>query len=350
MVYVNVVLLIVGLILLVKGSDFFVEASSSIAKRLGVSGFIIGLTLVAFGTSIPELASSIVASLKGEGGLVIGNVIGSNIANIGLIVGIAAIIAVIKTKKHMLKRDGYLMLFACCLFYIFIIDGSFNWIEALIFLLLYIAYMAFLASSKEESEKEYHFGDFVRYFFSFRYFVTIKNGIQSSLSKKDIPSRKKGELKKEFKIGMIKDFSLLIISGVGIFFGARYLIEEAIFFADLFNVSKTVIGAILVAIGTSLPELSVSITAAKKGYNDLCIGNVIGSNIANLFLVLGVSGLIIPLTVDLTTLLFTAPVMILMAIMLLLFIGSKWNIRKKEGWVLLTMYALFIGLLMFKVF
>ncbi|MBU0615502.1 MAG: calcium/sodium antiporter [Nanoarchaeota archaeon] len=350
MVFVNFILLIVGLVLLVKGSDFFVESASSIAKRMGVSEFVIGLTLVALGTSVPELASSVVAAAKGAGDLAIGNVVGSNIANIGLILGIAAVIAVIKTKKQMLTRDGFLMLFATCLFYIFIIDGVFGWIEALLFLLLYVAYMTFLIKSKDKMEKEYHFGHFVRYFFRFGYIVTIRNGIQSSLKKKKIPSRKKAALKQKFRAGMLRDLALLFIGGVGIVFGARYLVEEAIFFANIFNLSNTVIGVILVAVGTSLPELSVSITAAKKGYGDICVGNVIGSNIANLFLILGVAGLITPLVVDITTLLFTGPVMILMAIMLLIFIRSRWKIRRTEGLILLTMYCLFISLLLFRIF
>ena len=140
----RIVVLLFGLLFLVKGSDFFVKAAIEIAKKLGISEFVIGLTLVAVGTSIPELASSVVASFKQQSEIVIGNIVGSNIANIGLIIGLAATIAVIKTQEEMLKRDGYVMLFAALVLYLFIINGLISRIEAMIFLLLYFAYIMFL--------------------------------------------------------------------------------------------------------------------------------------------------------------------------------------------------------------
>ncbi|MFB0518922.1 MAG: sodium:calcium antiporter, partial [Acidobacteriota bacterium] len=136
-VVINILLFAVGLALLVKGSDFFVKSAASIARKLGVSEFVIGLTLVAVGTSIPELVSSIIASLKQQSGIIIGNVVGSNIANIGLIVGIAAAIHIIRTRQEMLKRDGYIMLFAALLFFVFSINRTISRTEAVIFIFLY---------------------------------------------------------------------------------------------------------------------------------------------------------------------------------------------------------------------
>ncbi len=350
MVFINALLFTLGLVLLVLGADYFIKAAASIAKKLGISGFIIGLTLVALGTSIPELASSVAASIKNASGIVIGNVVGSNIANIGLIVGVAATIALIKTKKAMVWRDGLIMLFATGLFYIFMINGILSRIEAGILLLLYVAYMAFLIEEQPEFE-DYHFGHFLTYFFRFQYLITIKSRIFAPLNKKNhrkkpkFTSEQKRKEKELFKAGLIKDFLVVAIAGVAVVLGANYLIEAAIFFANLLNISDTVIGLSLVALGTSLPELSVSITAARKGYGNIAVGNIIGSNIANIFLVIGVSGLILPLSIIKSTIYYTAPFMIFMSILLLFFIRSKWRIRKIEGTVFLILYAVFITLL-----
>jgi cation:H+ antiporter len=137
----RIAVLILGLVLLVKGSDFFVQAAAAIAQKLGVSEFVIGLTLVAVGTSIPELASSVAASMQHQSDIVMGNIVGSNIANIGLILGVAATLAVIKTREEMVKRDGYLMLFAALVLYLFMLNGTISRVEAVLFLLLYCAYI-----------------------------------------------------------------------------------------------------------------------------------------------------------------------------------------------------------------
>ncbi len=182
--------------------------------------------------------------------------------------------------------------------------------------------------------------------------MTIKSKIFAPFKpKKD--HRKKGKITSEqkrkekelFKAGLIKDFLVVIISGIAVVVGANYLIEAAIFFANLFNVPDTLIGLSLVAIGTSLPELMVTITAARKGYSNIAVGNVIGSNIANIFLVIGVSGLILPLQIIKSTIYYAAPFMIFMSILLLVFIRSQWKIRKIEGTIFLVLYAVFMTLL-----
>jgi len=352
MAYAEALLFAAGLVLLVKGSDYFIKSAASIAKRLGISEFIIGLTLVALGTSIPELASSVVASIKNASGIIIGNIVGSNIANIGLIIGVAATIAVIKTKKAMIWRDGLIMIFASVLFYLFMINGVVSKIEAGILLLLYVAYMAFLIEEQPEFE-EYNFGHFLRYFFRFRYIMTIRSKIISGFNyrknrrkKPKITSEQKRKEQELFKAALIKDFLVTIISGIAVVFGAKYLVEEAIFFANLFNVPETIIGLSLIAVGTSLPELFVSIAAARKGYGNIAIGNIIGSNIANIFLIIGVSGLIAPILIIKETLYYTAPFMIFMSILLLVFIRSYWTIRRIEGTIFLILYTMFMMLLL----
>ena len=347
MVLSNIVLFVLGLVLLVKGADFFVKSAAAIAQKLGVSGFVIGLTLVALGTSIPELASSVFAALKEESGIVIGNVIGSNIANIGLIVGLGACIATLKTREEMLKRDGYIMLFAALLFYVFIVNGRVSRGEALIFLLLYVAYILFLFECTPKSRDDYVFNDFIRYFVGFRYLLTIKNSIGPPPSKKRRTTKTEEKMTELSETGLIKDFVVLIVSGCAVVLGADCLVNEAIFFAEFFDIPKTVIGISLVAVGTSLPEVGVTLSAARQGYGSIAVGNVIGSNIANVFLVLGVSALIFPLAVIKSTVYYNAPFMIFMSILLLIFIRTDWEIRRIEGIAFLLLYSLFVIVLFY---
>lgn len=341
-VFVHVVVFLVGLLLLVKGSDYFVESAASIARGVGVSEFVIGLTLVAVGTSIPELASSVVASLERESGIVTGSVVGSNIANICLIIGIAVAIAAIRTKEEMLRRDGYIMLLASGVFYLFALGGVISGIEATVFLLLYLAYVIFLLEMKPRFKGRYHFKEFIRYFFKFQYLATIKRAVLGS-HREGKPS--KGEARKLSRSALLRDLSVLILGGMAIVFGAKYLVEEAVFFAETLNIPQTLIGISLVAVGTSLPELSVSVSAARKGYGDIAVGNIIGSNIANIFLILGISGLIFPLSIAESTLLFAAPFMIFTSLLLLIFIKSQWELRRMEGMALLALYVIFMALL-----
>ncbi len=347
MVLSNIVFVVLGIVLLVKGSDFFVKSAVTIAKKLCVSEFVIGLTLVALSTSIPELASSVIASLKQQSGIVMGNIIGSNIANIGLILGLGALIASMKTKPEMLKRDGYIMLFAALIFYLFITNGTFSRVEALLFLLLYVAYTVFLFEGKSEIKDNY-FKEFIRYFVKLQYLETIRNKIECNVNKrKKLRSNETQEVEVVPKSGLVRDLIILILSGLAIVLGADYLVNEAIFFAEFFAVPKTLIGITLVAIGTSLPELGVTLSAARQGHGHIAVGNVIGSNIANIFLVIGVSAMIFPLSVIKSTILYSTPFMIFMSILLLLFIKSDWKISRKEGIVFLTLYSVFLTLLFF---
>ncbi|HUV03376.1 MAG TPA: calcium/sodium antiporter [Desulfobacteria bacterium] len=344
----KIVVLVLGLVLLVKGSDFFVKAAAAIAKKLGVSEFVIGLTLVAVGTSIPELASSVAASLQQQSDIVMGNIVGSNIANIGLILGLAATIAVIKTREEMLKRDGYLMLFAALVLYLFIFNGTISRVEAVIFLLLYLAYILFLFKEKPQFKGEYGFREFLTYFFKFEYVKTVLNAVSNHNSRRRKNNKNASgpsSQPKEFKTGFVKDFVVLILGGAAVIVGAEYLVTEAVFFADYFQISKMLIGITIVAVGTSLPELSVSVSAARQGYGDIAVANVIGSNIANIFLVLGVSALVFPISVTRVTLAVIAPFMIFMTILLLIFIKTQWELSRTEGVALLVLYAAFMALL-----
>jgi cation:H+ antiporter len=346
MVILELGIFLLGLILLVSGSDFFVKGSAAIAKKLGISEFMIGLTLVAVGTSLPELASSIFASFKHESGLIIGNAVGSNIANIALIVGISATICAIKTDERMLIRDGYIMLFSTLLFGLMIVDGNVSWWNALILLILYLAYIVFLFETRNKTRDEYHFNAFIKYFCRFGYIKTIRRNLVPDFR----PRGKKNPLRLQtiFSLNIHKDLLMVALCCAAVVVGARMLVDQAIFFAEYLNVPGTIIGASLVAFGTSVPELGVSIAAARKGYGAIAVGNIIGSNIANILLVIGVSGLIHELEVTSFTLVFTNPAMIVLSILLLVFIKSHWKIHRLEGIVFLALYAVFITILLVK--
>jgi cation:H+ antiporter len=338
---------ILALAVLVKGSDHFVKAAAAIAEKFGISQFMIGLTLVAIGTSLPELASSVFAALADESALIIGNVIGSNIANVALIIGVAASIITIKTEEKMLIRDGFIMLFVSVFFYILLLTNLLSKYTGILFVILYFVYLLFIFETRKKTRDEYHFKAFIPYFFKFRYILTLHRHVMKGLKykKKD---RKKIFLKEAiFTEKIYKDLLIVFLSGLAIYFGAKFMVDEAIYFANYFNIPTTIVGVTLVAFGTSVPELSITISAARKGYGTIAIGNIIGSNIANILLVAGVSSIIIPLTISKITLLFTGPVMLLTSLMLLFFIESDWKIHRMKGISFLAIYIGFMIILFF---
>jgi len=348
MIITNFLTLLLGLVFLVKGSDYFVKSASAIAEKLGVSEFVIGLTLVAVGTSIPELASSIVASIQHASGIVVGNVVGSNIVNIGLIVGLAAFLSPMKTEVEMLRRDGYIMLFAAVLFFVFALNGELSKIESGIFLLLYIAYTFFLFEEAEKYEGKLHFKEFIIYFFKFQYINSARQKINGISNGANSTSGDSDNINSESKKGFSKDILTLVLSCAAIIIGANYFVEESIFFAKLIGISDTIIGTTLVAVGTSLPELAVTVSAARQGYGNIALGNIIGSNITNVLMILGLSGLLFPIAVAKISLFFSTPVMIFISVVLLIFISTDWEIKRWEGVALIAIYAAFL-LVLFRV-
>jgi len=346
----HLLFLALGLIFLVKGSDYLVNSASTIAKKLGVSDFFIGLTLVAIGTSFPELASAIISSLKGVPELIIGNLFGANIANTGLILGICALIGTIKANEDMLDRDGYIMMFVAVITFLFAMNGIVTAIEGLVLVLIYFAYIRFLIQNRTELEKKLHFKEFLNYFFKFQYLLTIKSRtIKAFEGEKVVP--KTAKEKKEtrmFKEGLTKDLIIAAAASVALIFGAKLLINEAIWLSDLMGVSKTFIGMTVLALGTTLPELTVSLNAIRKGYGSLVIGNVIGSTIANLALVLGIAAIINPVAVAATSITYLIPIMLLFAIALMVFLRYNWKITKIEGTLLLLAYIAFVVFMYYK--
>jgi cation:H+ antiporter len=328
---INIALFVLGLVLLVKGSDYFVRNVSVIARRMGVSDFIIGLTLVSIGTSLPELVSSIVAASKNQSEIILGNVVGSNIANIGLIGGLIAIFAVTKTKREIKTRDVMIMVFSSIIFYIFMSDGFINIAEGAVFLLLYFAYIIFLLDVRETEKNNKSFNHFVAFFLKLKYIPATKHVLRGK-------DRNPDKIKKN----VMGNFLMIILSGICIYFGAKFLIEQTIFFGDYLEISKTIIGLSVIALGTSLPELFVSISAARKGLGGLVLGNIVGSNISNIFLVIGISSMINRIVIDPLTLYYSAIFMILISLVFWLLMKTDYKLSKKEGVILLVLYIFFI--------
>lgn len=267
-------LLIVGFALLIKGADFFVDGASAIAKKLRVPSVIVGLTIVAFGTSAPEAAVSIVAAIQGNNGIAVGNVIGSNLFNLLVVVGIAAMIRPVPVEKEMLHRDYPFSIVAAIVLFFLVFDTK-------------------LAGAKEMVLSR---GDglILLVFFGIFMYATINSGLKARNESKGKEQEDKTE-----KSGLTC-IVLTVVGIAGIVIGGELTVDSASEIAKTFGMSDTLIGLTIIAVGTSLPELVTSIVATKKGENDLALGNVVGSNLFNIFFVLGTSASIHSITLNMT--------------------------------------------------
>lgn len=315
-ILLQLLLLAVGFVLLVKGADFFVEGVSNIASHFGIPQIIIGLTIVAFGTSAPEAAVSITASIDEAGGVAVGNVIGSNIMNIWLILGISAVVSPMVVKKNTVR---YEIPFTIGISVVFLILGvafnSLNRICGVILLLLLASFMVYLFLSAKKEMK------------------------QNKLS---------GEVEEKKKINIPLTLLISVLGGAAVVFGANLSVDAATKLAQMCSISEDIIGLTIVAFGTSLPELVTSVIASKKGKNDIAIGNIVGSNIFNLLFVLGTASAIYPLSFG-KEFIIDSFVMIGAAITLWLFTVKNKNLSRVGGAVMLAMYAVYFGYLIYEV-
>lgn len=261
----EIVWLLLSLVILYLGAEGLVSGASSLAKRIGISPLVIGLTIVSIGTSAPELVVSVKAALNGQSALSIGNVLGSNFFNIGIILGLSAIIYPLAVKRQLLKLDVPVMVLASVLFFLLFLDSKISRGEALIFMLLFVSYTAYLLISSK---------------------------------KKDTTNT--GDKKNEDEIRLSKHWVIdVLFIGVGLValvYGSDLLVDNAVIIAERLGMSEAIIGLTIVAAGTSMPELATSVVAAIKKRSDIAIGNVVGSNIFNILLILGVAGLIQPIS------------------------------------------------------
>lgn len=308
--------LVVGFVLLIKGADLFVEGSSSVAKIFKVPTVIIGLTIVAMGTSAPETSVSISAALQGANEIAVSNVVGSNFFNLLVVVGVCALLQPINITKSLIKRDYPYSIFATVLILAFLVIGLFvsgqpqlTRIDGIILLVAFVFYLVILIR-----------------------FTLISIATGHKVDVEEVKTR-------SLPVSII----FIVIGLAGVIYGGDFVVNSATAIATTFGMSNTLIGLTIVAIGTSLPELVTSIVAAKKGEADLALGNVIGSNIFNILLVLGISSTVHTIEVKFDSIIDTSLLLIVNVVVLAIVLKKKSSIGKGVGVFMILMYVVYTG-------
>lgn len=298
-------LLIVGFVLLIKGADFFVEGSSAVAKMCKIPSVVIGLTIVAMGTSSPEAAVSITASIAGNNDIALSNIIGSNIFNLLMVIGVCAVLKGVETDRDVMKRDLPINIGATAILLFFIRDFRISRIEGMIMLLLIVAYI----------------------------FVVVRKAMKDRINEQEQEETKK----KSLLICVV-----YIIGGLcAIVFGGDLVVDKASEIAATFGLSETLIGLTIVAIGTSLPELVTSIVASRKGDSGIALGNAVGSCIFNILFILGISASLVPITGSKEAFIDT---IILLGVTIITYLFAKTDQKtvRLEGWIFIALYAVYM--------
>jgi cation:H+ antiporter len=302
----EIVWLLLSLVILYFGAEGLVTGAASMAKRMGLSPLVIGLTIVSIGTSAPELLVSVKAAMNGQSALSIGNVLGSNFFNVGIILGLSALIYPLSVKRQLLKLDVPVMILASLLFFVLFLDFEISRVEAFIFVLVLISYFTYmLVTSKKKQGKQ----------------TEEENDIR--LSKH-----------------WILDILFIGVGLAALVYGSDMLVVNAVIIAGRLGMSEAMIGLTIVAAGTSMPELATSVVAAIKKRSDIAIGNVVGSNIFNMLLILGVAGLIQPIStfdINYVDSLFNIGI----GVLLWLFMKRSSRITRAQGTVFLGVYLLY---------
>lgn len=311
------VLLILGFVLLIKGADFFVDGSSSVARIFKVPTIIIGLTVVAFGTSMPELSVSVTAAVLGNNDLAVSNVLGSNIFNLLVVLGCCAVIAPVQAKGSILKKEFPFSIFIAVI--LLLLNSDFSIAKVL------------------SGEGTFTLGRMGGILFLVLFAIFVAATVKSALNARAEETEKEEEYK---LMSPLKSGVYIIVGLAGIIWGGDLVVDSACNIAEAFGMSQTFIGLTIVALGTSLPELVTSMVAAGKGENDLAVGNVVGSNIFNILLILGVSATITPIRLDITAVYDTA-ILIVASVIVYVAAISKREIRKSEGTLFLVAYLAF---------
>jgi cation:H+ antiporter len=316
MTAITLLLFIIGFVLLIKGADLLVSGASSIAAKFAISPIVIGLTIVSFGTSTPELIVNLFASTSGKTDLAIGNVLGSNIVNVLLILGISAVIYPLTTKKNTVWKEIPMSLLAAILVGVMandaMIDGSsFSGISRIDGIVLLAFFIIFLY---------YTFG------------ISKVSGEHDS-----------SEI---IQHSSLKSVLYILFGLAGLTFGGKWIVDGAVEIAIYFEMSESLIGLTIVAVGTSLPELATSAVAAYKKQSDIAIGNVVGSNIFNIFFILGISSVVSPLPFQKSSgadLLMT--ILASLILFVVLFVGKKHTLERWQGGIMMGLYIVYIGFL-----
>ena len=310
-----IVCLIIGFVFLVKGADLFVEGSSSIAKKLKVPSIVIGLTIVAIGTSLPEAAVSITASVTNNNALAISNVLGSNIFNLMVVIGVCAILTPVAVQKDVVRRDLPFSVICALLLLVLGYMGSMSLghVDGIILLLLYIAFLGFMIYTAMKARKA---------------------GNENS-------SEVVAEAEEIKIMSVPKSILFIVIGAVGIMIGGGVVVDSAVNIATSFGMSQTLVGLTIVALGTSLPELVTSVVAAKKKEVDMALGNAIGSNVANILMILGIASSISPIPFHMEDLIDLC-VLVVFSLLIWLFAWTKKRIDKGEGLVMVVLYVIYV--------
>jgi cation:H+ antiporter len=319
----TVILLIFGFVLLVGGAEILVRGASQLAIVAGLSPLVIGLTVVAYGTSSPELAVSLLSAFDGQADIAVGNIVGSNIANILLILGITATVAPLFVSEQLVRLDVPLMIGVSVLLLLFGLDGNLGRVEGLLLVVGAIAYTVFTIQQSRANDAP-------------PVDLDLPNGK---------PRQSKWRLNQ-----YVSSFGFVVIGLIMLVIGSRWLVNGAIAFAEFIGVSQLIIGLTIVAIGTSLPEIATSVAACLKGERDLAVGNAVGSNIFNILLVLGVCAMFSPVGVPvaLSALRFDIPVMIAVAVACLPIFFTGNMVLRQEGLLFLSYYVAYTLYLFFK--
>ena len=303
---ISIFSLFVGSLLLYFGAEWIIKGGVSISNKFGISKLVIGLTVVAFGTSLPELLVSLIAVFENSPSLAIGNVVGSNIANVGLVLGISTLIFPISINYAPIRRDLFIYLCSCALFILFVFDGRISRFE----------------------------GGFLFIGLLFYLIVCIKNPTDDQSD---------GENKLEFSI--FKSAIYVLAGILALSFGADFFVDGAIYLARFFGISEVVIGMSVVALGTSLPELATSAMAAFKKQSSISVGNIVGSNVFNILSILGITALFRPIDSPTNILNFEMPYMVAYGFVLILIAKLPQPVHRLSSGLLLLSYFLFIYLL-----
>ncbi len=315
-------ILIIGLVLLVWSSDVFIEGAASTAKHLSISPLVIGVVVLGFGTSMPEIVVATLASLDNSPGLAVGNAVGSNIANIALVLGITAIIAPIVVKSSILKRELPVLLAVTIGAYLLVLDGHLGFSDGIILVIALIIVMFWMIKTNKSMKKS----------------DPMAEETQQELEDMPLLSRNKA------LFYLIGGLIILMISAKMMVYGAEDI-------AHFFEVPDVVIGLTIIAIGTSLPELAAAIAAARKNEADLMIGNIVGSNLFNILAVFAVPGLLAPSLLNREVLTIDMPIMIGLTLLMLIMAlprNGKAVIHKGKGIILGTLFIAFLVLLYFR--
>lgn len=306
--FMEIGILIIGFVLLIKGADFFVDGSSSVAKRLKVPSMIIGLTIVAMGTSLPECAVSVTASISNNNALAVSNVVGSNLFNLMVVCGVCTLFVPLAVSTDTLKKEFPFSIICAALLLVFGLDSMLGRVDSAVFIVLFAAYLGWMIYSALQARNK-------------------------ALSEDN---------DEEIKLLLVWQCIVYIVGGAAaIKFGGDFVVEGATAIATMLGLSQNLIGLTIVALGTSLPELVTSIVAARKNEIDMALGNVIGSNIFNILLVLGIAGVISPVAIITENLIDTF-ILIAVSTLVWIFAWKKKELVKWQGIVMLAIYTAYL--------